>query len=66
VLGDGRLRGDAEVARDLRVGRLVAVALDEAHDVFEDFPLALRAWLHSCCGLLLSTEHRASGGRAVR
>jgi hypothetical protein len=46
VLGDGRLRGDAEVARDLRVGGLVTVALDEARDVFEDLPLPLRPGLH--------------------
>jgi hypothetical protein len=46
VLGDGRLRGDAEVARYLRVGRLVPVALDEARDVFENLPLALCAGLH--------------------
>ena len=46
MLGDGRLRGDAEVARDLRVGGLVTVALDEARDVFEDLPLALRPGLH--------------------
>jgi hypothetical protein len=46
VLGDGSLGGDAEVARDLRVGWLVPMTRDEARDVIQNLFLSLRAWQH--------------------
>src|SRR6185503_8581081 len=46
VFGDRCSRLDAEVSRNLSVGRLVRVPLEEKRDVIQNFFLTLSAWEH--------------------